>query len=107
MTAFQESLERPVDVKPYLVSLVVGFVVGLLYAALGVRPPAPPLVGLCGLLGIILGGEVLRVAPQLRNHESAASSNRTDPPAVAEPDQRPTEKGIPPVRLTTDGVRRV
>jgi XapX domain-containing protein len=44
--------------KPYLVSLAAGLVVGLLYDILGVRSPAPPAVALIGLLGM-LGGEHL------------------------------------------------
>ena len=36
-------------------SLVVGVGVGALYALLGARSPAPPLVALVGLLGIVLG----------------------------------------------------
>lgn len=40
----------------YLLSLVVGFGVGLLYAVLHVKSPAPPIVALLGLLGMV-GGE--------------------------------------------------
>jgi XapX domain-containing protein len=43
----------------YLVSLVVGLGVGALYALLHallhVRSPAPPLIALVGLLGMVLG----------------------------------------------------
>jgi len=41
--------------KPYLISLAVGLVVGLLYSLLGVRSPAPPAVALIGLLGMLIG----------------------------------------------------
>lgn len=40
--------------KPFIVSFVVGGVVGVLYALLHVRSPAPPLVALAGLLGMVL-----------------------------------------------------
>ena len=40
--------------KAYLISFIVGGVVGVLYAALHVRSPAPPLVALAGLLGMVL-----------------------------------------------------
>jgi len=43
-------------VKAYVLSGLVGIVVGVLYGALGVRSPAPPVVALVGLLGM-LGGE--------------------------------------------------
>lgn len=39
----------------YLVSLLVGIAVGVAYALLGVKSPAPPLVALFGLLGIVMG----------------------------------------------------
>jgi XapX domain-containing protein len=42
----------------YLISLAVGLVVGVAYALIGVRSPAPPLVALAGLLGMV-GGEQL------------------------------------------------
>jgi XapX domain-containing protein len=41
--------------KDYFLSLVIGFGVGLLYATLRVKSPAPPLVALIGLLGMVLG----------------------------------------------------
>jgi XapX domain-containing protein len=39
----------------YLVSLLTGLAVGTLYSLLHVRSPAPPLVKLIGLLGMVLG----------------------------------------------------
>ena len=39
----------------FLISLVVGILVGGLYASLRVASPAPPLVALIGLLGIVIG----------------------------------------------------
>jgi XapX domain-containing protein len=39
----------------YVISLGVGFVVGLLYWLLRVQSPAPPLIALAGLLGMVLG----------------------------------------------------
>ncbi|MBV9094934.1 MAG: DUF1427 family protein [Streptosporangiaceae bacterium] len=39
----------------WLISLLVGIGVGAAYALLGVRSPAPPLVALVGLLGIVVG----------------------------------------------------
>jgi len=44
--------------KVYLVSLAVGLLVGLLYGLLNVRSPAPPVVALVGLLGILLGEQI-------------------------------------------------
>jgi len=53
--------------KPFFLSFVVGCAVGLRYAALRVKSPAPPLVALLGLLGMVLGEELfLWVAPIVR-----------------------------------------
>lgn len=44
--------------KAYVLSLIVGLGVGVLYSISGVRSPAPPLVALLGLAGILLGEAV-------------------------------------------------
>ena len=38
-----------------LVSLLAGIAVGAAYALLGVKSPAPPVIALFGLLGIVIG----------------------------------------------------
>lgn len=43
----------------FLVALLAGVLVGALYAVLRVRSPAPPLIGLVGLLGMFLGQAAL------------------------------------------------
>jgi XapX domain-containing protein len=53
--------------KPYLLSLAAGILVGIVYSLLHVRSPAPPLVALVGLLGILGGEQVLPVAKQMLN----------------------------------------
>ena len=40
---------------PFLISLGAGALVGLIYALLKVRSPAPPAVALVGLLGMAIG----------------------------------------------------
>jgi len=40
----------------WLLSLGAGILIGLLYALLKVRSPAPPAIALTGLLGMLLGG---------------------------------------------------
>jgi XapX domain-containing protein len=47
--------------KMYAVSLALGLLIGIVYASFGVRSPAPPIVSLLGLLGI-LAGEQLPIA---------------------------------------------
>ncbi len=51
--------------KIYLVSLGAGLLVGVIYSLLQVRSPAPPLVALVGLLGILAGEQVLPLGKQL------------------------------------------
>ncbi|OTG79682.1 hypothetical protein B9T33_11110 [Acinetobacter sp. ANC 5054] len=50
--------------KLYLLSLAVGLLVGILYYLLNVKSPAPPLVALTGLLGMVIGEKVI---PLLRD----------------------------------------
>ncbi|HYS67441.1 MAG TPA: DUF1427 family protein [Paraburkholderia sp.] len=45
----------------YIISLGVGFGVGLLYWLLKVQSPAPPLIALAGLLGMVLGEHAIPV----------------------------------------------
>lgn len=44
--------------KPYLIALAVGLLVGIIYGTLNVRSPAPPVIALIGLLGILLGEQI-------------------------------------------------
>jgi XapX domain-containing protein len=41
--------------KVLLVSFAVGLLVGVLYGVIRVKSPAPPIVALLGLLGMVLG----------------------------------------------------
>jgi len=43
------------DMKSLLLSLLVGLGVGVLYGLLRVKSPAPPIIALLGLLGMVLG----------------------------------------------------
>jgi XapX domain-containing protein len=49
----------------YLVSLGAGLLVGVIYSLLSVRSPAPPLVALLGLLGILIGEQIIPVGQRL------------------------------------------
>jgi XapX domain-containing protein len=51
--------------KPYLLALAVGLLVGALYALVNVLSPAPPVVALVGLLGILLGEQIPPLAKRL------------------------------------------
>ncbi|WP_413616293.1 XapX domain-containing protein [Halomonas cupida] len=51
--------------KIYVLSLGAGLLVGVIYSLLSVRSPAPPLIALVGLLGILVGEQVIPVGKQL------------------------------------------
>ncbi|QEX21548.1 hypothetical protein FRZ61_14770 [Hypericibacter adhaerens] len=51
--------------KMYLLSLAAGLLVGIVYSLLNVRSPAPPLVALVGLLGILVGEQIIPVGKQM------------------------------------------
>ena len=48
--------------RTYLLSLGAGLLVGIVYSMLNVRSPAPPVVALVGLLGILIGEQIIPVA---------------------------------------------
>jgi XapX domain-containing protein len=71
-------------VKVYLISLGVGVLVGVIYAVLNVRSPAPPVVALVGLLGILIGEQVPALVKQVWRGEPVRLSwvSRIAPDAV-------------------------
>lgn len=51
--------------KMYLLSLAAGLLVGAIYALLNVRSPAPPVIALLGLMGILLGEQAVPLAKRV------------------------------------------
>ena len=51
--------------KAHFLSLSAGVLVGVVYSLLGVRSPAPPVIALVGLLGILIGEQVIPLGKQL------------------------------------------
>ena len=49
----------------YLLSLGAGVMVGVIYSLVDIRSPAPPLVALVGLLGILFGEQIIPVGKQM------------------------------------------
>jgi XapX domain-containing protein len=66
----------------YLVSLVMGLVVGVAYAVVQVRSPAPPLIALVGLLGMVLGEQAVDMAK--RHFAPPAQTASHQPPHDAQ-----------------------
>jgi XapX domain-containing protein len=69
--------------KALLISFVVGLLVGVLYGVIRVKSPAPPLVALLGLFGMVLGeqagGWLLAKKIQAANVDAASiASKRKD-----------------------------
>lgn len=51
--------------KIYVLSLGAGLLVGVIYSLLNIRSPAPPLVALVGLLGILAGEQIVPITKQI------------------------------------------
>jgi XapX domain-containing protein len=51
------------DLRIYLLSLGAGLLVGIVYSLLNVRSPAPPMVALVGLFGILIGEQIAKHMP--------------------------------------------
>ncbi|MET0241419.1 MAG: XapX domain-containing protein [Sphingobium sp.] len=64
--------------KPYLLSLAAGLFVGIVYSLLGVRSPAPPIIALIGLAGILLGEQVVPLARRLADRTELARFAQAD-----------------------------
>ena len=60
--------------KPYVLSLAVGLLVGVIYALFNVRSPAPPVIALVGLLGILVGEQLPPLVRKLLSPEAAQAS---------------------------------
>lgn len=72
--------------KAMIISFVVGLAVGVVYALLRVKSPAPPLVALVGLLGMVWGEQVVarflvkwQVSNTLNASRAAQPSEAQDP----------------------------
>ncbi len=64
--------------KPYLLSLGAGILVGAIYSLLSVRSPAPPTIALLGLFGMLLGEQVTPVAKRMIRGQEVGTYVRTE-----------------------------
>lgn len=62
--------------RPYLLSLAAGILVGVIYALLKVRSPAPPTIALIGLAGILIGEQAVPLVTSLWASKAKAASIR-------------------------------
>jgi XapX domain-containing protein len=62
--------------RVYLLSLGAGLLVGIVYSLLNVRSPAPPVVALVGLFGILVGEQIIPVAKHMLDGSHLAAAWR-------------------------------
>jgi XapX domain-containing protein len=62
--------------RVYLLSLGAGLLVGVVYGLLNVRSPAPPVVALVGLFGILIGEQIIPVAKHMLDGSHLAAAWR-------------------------------
>ncbi|WP_266181364.1 XapX domain-containing protein [Dyella humicola] len=88
--------------KAYILSLAAGFLIGVIYGLLKVRSPAPPVIALIGLAGILAGEQVPSLVKHLLGRHSTAAQQTTQ----LRRQVRPHVFGEPPQRTRTrsDGV---
>ncbi|WP_157271724.1 XapX domain-containing protein [Azohydromonas aeria] len=60
--------------KPYVLSAALGLLVGVIYALFHVRSPAPPVIALVGLLGILVGEQIPPLLRQVFKADAASTS---------------------------------
>jgi XapX domain-containing protein len=60
----------------YLVSLLMGLAVGAAYGVVQVRSPAPPIVALVGLFGMVLGQQAVDTAKRYLGRTGQTSIQR-------------------------------
>lgn len=84
--------------KNWIVSLLVGLLTGAIYALLDVHSPAPPVVALCGLFGMLVGEQLVPIARRILarqplsaawfRHECVAKISGVPRPGRADPPPR-------------------
>src|SRR4051812_50107689 len=92
--------------KAYLIPLAVGLLVGAIYGLLNVRSPAPPVIALVGLLGILVGEQIPPLAKWMFEGRAVTVSglrehcgehvfgrlpSRADAPAATSPQMNPSQ----------------
>jgi XapX domain-containing protein len=61
----------------YLMSLFMGLAVGAAYGLVQVRSPAPPMIALIGLFGMVLGQQAVDMAKRRFMPPAQASTHRS------------------------------
>jgi XapX domain-containing protein len=69
-------------VKIYVISFGTGALVGVIYGLVHVRSPAPPVVALIGLLGMLVGEQLIPVVKQVWQGHTVTSACRQAVPPI-------------------------
>lgn len=64
--------------KAYIISLGAGLIVGIVYSLLGVRSPAPPVIALIGLAGILVGEQLIPIGKRLADRPELTRFVKSD-----------------------------
>ena len=68
--------EGTLEMKGLLISFVIGLLVGVAYGLIRVKSPAPPIVALIGLLGMVLGEQAgVRLLPKKARDTNVSSAH--------------------------------
>jgi XapX domain-containing protein len=86
----------------YLVSLLMGLAVGVAYGLVHVRSPAPPLIALVGLLGMVLGEQAIDAV----GHHFASPPVQTSARQANDDTRGPTEGAAPAHAIDSGRSRR-
>ena len=62
--------------RAFLISLAVGVLAGSIYGLLNVRSPAPPVIALIGLLGMLLGEQLVPLGKRFVQGRPVALHNQ-------------------------------
>ena len=76
--------------KPYILSLAAGLLVGIVYHLLDVKSPAPPTIALIGLLGMLIGEQIIPVAKRIVTGQPVLAYVKSDcAPSILGPQAAP------------------
>ncbi len=83
--------------KLYVISFAAGLLVGSIYSAMGVRSPAPPIVALLGLMGMLVGAQIVPFGRRWAHGEPPSLSWLKDESITGVPPDAPVvaPKGLP------------
>ena len=60
--------------KAHMVALAAGVLVGVIYGLISVRSPAPPIIGLVGLLWILIGEQAVPLTKRVMSSQPVTMS---------------------------------